>query len=97
MSWLTKILKKEKRVKEEKRTEEKTVPAEEFKEAKIEPLRMKTKFNQSAILAHHLTEKSSAGGENSKYTFKVSSGARKITVKNAVEGRFGVRVGSITY
>lgn len=95
MNWLTKILKKEKKIKEERRIEEKTALVEGFKKAETESLRVKKKFDQSAILAHHLTEKSSAGGAKNKYVFKISSGARKITVKNAIEGRFGVRVESI--
>lgn len=102
MNWLTKILKKEKKAKEERPVEEKTAPsklslapAEELKKAKTEYLRGKKKFDQSAILANHLTEKSSAGRENNKYIFKVSSGADKTTVKNAIEDRFGVQVRSI--
>lgn len=102
MNWLTKILKKEKKIEEEKQVEEKTAPAkfslapvEGFKKARTASLRMKKKFDQSAILAHHLTEKSSAGRKNDKYIFEVSSETDKTAVKNAIEGRFGVRVESI--
>ncbi|MBI3997571.1 MAG: 50S ribosomal protein L23 [Armatimonadetes bacterium] len=39
-----------------------------------------------------LTEKSLRGGEAGKYTFEVAPGANKITVRQAVQELFSVRV-----
>ncbi len=97
MNWLTKILKKEKAVEKKDGVEKKTVLVGEGGgvKTKAESLRVRKKFDPGVILAYHLTEKTSAGGEDNKYTFKVSSGAGKTAVKNAVEGRFNVQVESI--
>ena len=47
------------------------------------------------ITSPHLTEKASKLNTENKYVFKVSGGANKISVKRAVEGRYGVNVVSV--
>lgn len=105
MNWLTKILKKEGKTKVDKRTEKEIVSAQPRSIAAIEEPRgviVKTgdarpakKFLQNIILAYYLTEKTSPKKEDHKYVFKVFSVANKIGVRNAVEGRYGVKVKSV--
>ena len=50
---------------------------------------------EDIILAPVVTEKSSTGIQDGKYTFKVAKNATKIQIKNAVEKLFEVRVLSV--
>ena len=50
---------------------------------------------EDIILAPVVTEKSSTGIQDGKYTFKVAKNASKIQIKNAVEKLFEVRVLSV--
>lgn len=98
MNWLTKILKKEKKTRKEDGAKEKIVlekTAEKMK-TEVEPVKISKGFNHGVLLAHHLTEKTAGAGAGHKYVFKVSSGSNKVAIKNAVEGRFGVRVKSVS-
>ena len=47
------------------------------------------------IIAPVITERSMAGIENKKYTFKVASDANKIEIAKAVEELFGVKVAKV--
>ena len=47
------------------------------------------------IIAPVITERSMAGIENKKYTFKVASDSNKVEIANAVETLFGVKVESV--
>ena len=104
MNWLTKILKKEKKNRKENEVKEKVIPEEmttKIKTIQVESANTSRKFDQSRrfdqsiLLAHHLTEKTAGGGKNDKHAFRVSPRANKVLVKSAVEGRFGVRVKSV--
>lgn len=98
MSWLTKILKKEKKTRKEDGVEKKAVLEKTVEKVKteVEPVKISKGFDHSVLLAHHLTEKTAGAGANRKYVFKVSSSSNKAGIKNAVEGRFGVRVKSVS-
>lgn len=43
----------------------------------------------------HMTEKTSAAAEQGTYVFRVSSGANKISVANAVKRQYGVAVSTV--
>lgn len=107
MNWLSKILKKDKKIKADKQTEEKIISVKpNLAPVAGNPKRIGAgtesvrpalkKIDKNVLLAHHLTEKTSLRKEESKYVFKVSSGANKAKVRNAVEGRYGVRVRSVS-
>ena len=54
-----------------------------------------TEKSLDAIISPVVTEKSTLAGQHNKYTFKVSVCACKTTIKQAVEGIFGVNVTKI--
>lgn len=47
------------------------------------------------LIAPHITEKATSGGAHDWYSFRVARGADKLTIKRAVEGRYGVRVSRV--
>lgn len=47
------------------------------------------------IERHYVTEKTSSGAGKNKYVFVVSRYANKVTVRKAIESRYGVRATSI--
>lgn len=68
-------------------------PAEKAEAASAEarvPKRERRIFG--VIIAPHLTEKTSGGAAQGWYTFRVGLNADKLSVKRAVEDRYGVRV-----
>ena len=50
---------------------------------------------ESLIIAPHISEKTSALQGQGAYVFKVTGGATKILLKNAIENRFEVNVESV--
>lgn len=53
------------------------------------------KTPQDIIIRPIITEKSMAGIQNKKYTFKVANDANKIEIAKAVEKIFGVKVAKV--
>ncbi len=47
------------------------------------------------VIAPHISEKASALEADGSYVFRVTGNATKILLKNAFEGRFGVKVDSV--
>lgn len=97
MSFLKKIFKKKK----QQKTDNQTVEEKD----KRSPVEMgsregvKRSSDKRAIVGvierPYITEKTSAGAGNGKYVFMVSRYANKITVRKAVESRYGVRASSV--
>lgn len=55
----------------------------------------KTSDIRGAVIAHHLTEKSSAASRENKFIFLIAKIADKKTVKREIEARFGVQAEKI--
>ena len=60
--------------------------------ASLAPVRLAATRHDGVLIAPHLTEKTNAAAGLRWYAFRVSRGASKISIKQAVEERYGVSV-----
>ena len=99
MAFFKNLLKKEKAP--AKTESAKKIKASEARAVSSASQELSVKLAQSAvnesegfgvIIATHMTEKTVAGSERGEYTFRVHGGSNKISIRRAVEARYGVDV-----
>lgn len=97
MEFLGKILKKKKKPEIDSRVvkEKDRKPLEEMDSKEKEQRLPDKRVIVGVIERPYVTEKTSAGAGKGKYVFIVSRYANKVTVRKAVESRYGVRAASV--
>ena len=95
MKFLNKILrrKEEKEVYRREKTEVRSEKQAEYREPQL--AKVPGKIVADAIRAPRFTEKTAAMANLSKFVFTVAPSANKILVRQAVEGRYGVKVKAV--